>query len=65
VTSPAAFYTTHVKNLTMRDVAIRVEEEESPIGLGIINYGSELYADNIRADKGGKAIEVLQQRETP
>jgi len=62
VTSPAAFYTANAGRITMRDVSIHIEEEESPIEYGIINYGSKLRIDGVDADKAGRPTTVCEER---
>lgn len=61
-TTPAAFYTTHVKGLLLRDVRIHVEQT-SPIRMGVISYGSDVKMENVSVEKNGKSQRLIEERD--
>lgn len=60
-TVDAAFYTAHVKRLTLRDVRVSIEEG-SPIQRGIVSYGSMLTAENVSVEKCGAEMPLIEER---
>jgi len=65
VTAPAALWTSHVRNLNLRNVNFHVEEKDSPIACGIISYASDLHMDQVAAERADEAIPVLEERGAP
>ena len=61
-TSPAAFYTTHAKGVTLRDFRVNVVDATSPITKGIISYGSEIKTENVSFRRLGAPMELIEER---
>ena len=61
-TAPAAFYTTHAKEITLRDVRVKVVSEDSPVVKGIISYGSEIKLENVSFKRLKEPMETIEER---